>query len=178
MTERSRRPGIAPILVLVLAFVAGAAVGAWTAGRLPAPVAAATAVSSDEGFAVCTAPLDDGVEGLFLLDFETGDLTGGVLNRTTAKFSTGYRWNVLKDLDFKAGRVKSPRFILTTGLADFAGNAGLNMARSVLYVTDPTTGVTVAYAIPWNNQQAAAGVPAALQLVPLDKATPRGGKAK
>jgi hypothetical protein len=44
-------------------------------------------------------------------------------------------------------------------------------------VTDASTGVTVAYGIPWNAQQSAAGGPAAAQFVPLDMARPRGGKA-
>lgn len=163
-------------LAAVALFAAGVVVGGLARGRHAPPVFAAT-TASDESFASCTTPIDDGMEGLFLLDFETGDLTGGVLNRTTAKFATGYRHNVLKDLDFKAGKVKNPRFLLTTGLADFAGNAATNMARAVLYVTDVSTGVTVAYGIPWNGQQAAAGGAASNALVPLDKARPRGGKA-
>jgi len=168
---------IVPLAVGAALFAAGVGVGTGLRTDGPERVFAATAVA-DDSFAVCTAPIGDGVEGLFLLDFETGDLTGGVLNRTTAKFTAGYRHNVLKDLDFKAGKVKGPRFLLTTGLADFAGNAAANMAGSVLYVTDAATGVTVAYAIPWNAQQAAAGVPVTSPLMPLDKASPRGGKPK
>ena len=57
-----------------------------------------------------------------------------------------------------------------TNMLDIAGNAGTNMASSVLYVTDASTGVSVAYAIPWNSQQANAGGPVAAQLVPLDRA--------
>jgi hypothetical protein len=45
----------------------------------------------------------------------------------------------------------------------------------VLYVTDVSTGVTVAYGIPWNSQQAAAA--GVQELVPLDIAKPRGGGA-
>ncbi|MFM7108657.1 MAG: hypothetical protein ACKOZU_08685 [Planctomycetaceae bacterium] len=158
-------------------FAAGVAVGTLSGrGNVP-PVRAATAVA-DESFAACTAPIEAGVEGLFLLDFETGDLTGGVLTRNAAKFTATFRHNVLKDLDFKAGKVKNPKFLLTTGLAEFAGNAGTNVASSVLYVTDASTGVSIAYAIPWNSQQATAGTPVAAQLVPLDRAAPRGGKAK
>lgn len=167
---------VGPVALGLVLFAAGAAVGTWSRGPEVPRVFAATA-ASDDSFAVCTAPIGEGVEGLFLLDFETGDLTGGVLNRTTAKFTTSYRSNVLKDLEFKAGKVKSPKFLLTTGQAEFAGNAAANMAGSVLYVTDASTGVTVAYAIPWNAQQAATGTPVSAQFVPLDKARPRGGKA-
>ena len=168
---------LALLLAGVVVFAAGVAVGTWSRSPGVTPVFAATA-ASDDSFAACTAPMGDGSEGLFLLDFETGDLTGGVLNGATAKFTTTYRHNVLKDLNFKAGKVKGPKFLLTAGVAEFAGNAGASMAASALYVTDATTGVTVAYGIPWNAQQAAVGAaPVAAQFVPLDKAQPRGGKA-
>jgi hypothetical protein len=110
-----------------------------------------------------------------MLDFETGDLSGGVLNPTTSLFGALYKHNVLKDLGFKPGQVKNPKFLLVAGLADLrrAGNASL--AQSVLYVTDSSTGTTVAYGIPWSMQQPLAASP----LVPLDIARPRGAaKAK
>jgi hypothetical protein len=156
----------------VVVFAAGVAVGTWYRGPDATPVFAATA-ASDDAFAVCTVPIGNVTEGLFLLDFETGDLTGGVLNGSTAKFAASYRHNVLKDLGFKAGKVKGPKFLLTTGLVEFVGNTAAGMAASVLYVTDVATGVTVAYGIPWSAQQPQVGA----ALVPLDKAQPRGGKA-
>jgi hypothetical protein len=151
----------------------GAAIGTWF--RVPQP---AYAVSSlvEESFAVCTAYIDDGIEGFFILDFETGDLSGGVLGQTPLKFTRNYRHNVLKDLDVKAGKVKNPRFTLLPGAAAVGGPVGTNMAQSVLYVTDVSTGVTVAYGIPWNSQMA--GTPGMAELVPLDIAKPRGGGAK
>ena len=166
---------VALLVAGVAVFVAGVAVGMRTGGTEAQRVFAATA-AADESFAVCTAPIGDGMEGLFLLDFETGDLSGGVLNRATAKFTTAYRHNVLNDLEFKAGKVKNPRFLLTTGLANFTGNDAGSVAGSVLYVTEAATGATVAYGIPWNARQSAAGGPAVAALVPLDIARPRGGK--
>lgn len=162
-----------PLVAAAVVFAAGFTVGARWRGPDAPRVFAATATSS-EHFAVCTAPLGDGVEGLFLLDFETGDLSGGVLDRATAKFTTAYRSNVLKDLEFKAGTVRNPRFLLTAGLAGFGGNSATALAPSVIYVTDATTGVTVAYGIPWNARQA--GGPMAGEFVPLDIARPRGGR--
>ena len=169
MTSSRPSQHLALLLVGGGLFAAGVAVGAWSRGPGVPKVFAATA-AADESFAACTTPIADGVEGLFLLDFETGDLTGGVLNRGTTKFTSTYRHNVLKDLDFKAGKVKSPKFLLTAGAVEFTGPGS---AGSALYVTDASTGVTVAYGIPWNAQQPAA----AAALVPLDKARPRGGKA-
>lgn len=152
-------------LAWAAAFVAvGIAVG----GRLPGaalPKAAAATALADASFAVCTAPIDANTEALFMLDFETGDLTGSVLNQN-AGFSVVYRYNVLKDLDFKAGKVKNPKFLLVPGLSSFAGNNRL--APAVLYVADAATGVTVAYGI--GAQDPSIG--------PLGKTKPRAAAAR
>lgn len=128
---------------------------------------------ADGSFAVCTVPLDGGTEGFFMLDFETGDLSGGVLGPGTSKFAASYKYNVLKDLGFKPGQVKNPKFLLVSGAADVR-QAGGTLASSVLYVTDSSTGTTVAYGIPWSAQQPQMMAP----LVPLDIARPRGGGPK
>jgi hypothetical protein len=161
-------------LAVALAFAAGT-----VAGRLgltgSLPRAQAMSSLADESFALCTTPVDMNTEGVFILDFETGDLTGGVLNQNTAKFTTSYRHNVLKDLGFKPGQVKEPRFLIAPGRATFSGNSGNRLAQSVLYVTDASTGVTVAYGIPWSAQQANSPKPVMSELMPLDIARPRGG---
>ena len=123
MTEHlpTRRPAPLPtaaIWFLGAAIAAGAVVaGAWLREAPRRALAVAAAV--EESFAVCTAPVGDGMEGLFLLDFETGDVAGGVLNQNTSKFTVGYRYNVLKDLGFKAGKVKNPKFLLVPGQVNF-----------------------------------------------------------
>ena len=108
-----------------------------------------------------------------MLDFETGDLSGGVLNPSTAQFGVAYKHNVLKDLGFKAGQAKNPKFLLVSGVAEPRRGA-VTLASSVLYVTDSSTGTTAAYGIPWNSQQPQMMAP----LVLLDIARPRGGGAK
>lgn len=134
---------------------------------------------ADDSFAVCTAPMSGGLgggtEGFFILDFLTGDLSGGVLNPATSSFAATYRHNVLEDLGFQPGQAKNPRFLLTAGLADLRRGRGAPMAPSVLYVTDSSTGTTVAYAIPFSPQQAAAASAVPTPLVRLDVARPRGG---
>jgi hypothetical protein len=145
----------------------------------PTPRVAAVTALSQESFAVCTAPIDSGLEAFFALDFETGDLTGSVINQNTSRFANGYRYNVLKDLEFKPGKVKNPKFLLVPGQTSFTGPAGTRLAPTALYVTDAATGVTVAYGIPWSSQQAASGgMPPIQELVPLDILRPRGGGAK
>lgn len=162
--------------LVTAAFAAGAFVGR-DAGPLALPRAQAMTALSDESFAVCTTSIDGNTDGFFILDFQTGDLTGGVLNQNTAKFTTSYRYNVLKDLGFKPGQVKEPRFLIVPGRASFSGNSGNRMAQSALYVTDVSTGVTVAYGIPWNPQQASSPKAVMAELLPLDIARPRGGAA-
>lgn len=153
--------GVAAVSVAV-GLVLGLAFG----GRRPVSVHAIGSLAQDS-FAVCTTPVDVGVEAFFILDFETGDLSGGVISGATQKFApNGYRYNVLNDLGFKKGKVKSPKFLLVAGGVNMAGNAATQLAQSVLYVTDVATGVTAAYAIPVQGPN----------LVLLDVVKPRGGK--
>jgi len=171
-------PAGLPRAALLAAVIAAAAGGGMLAARLapPARVAAVTALSQ-ESFAVCTAPVDSGIEAVFVLDFETGDLTGSVINQNTSRFGIGFRHNVLKDLEFK--KVKDPKFLLVPGQLNFAGQASGRLAPTALYVTDAATGVTVAYGIPWNSQQVAGGAAPPVQpLMPLDVIRPRGGGTK
>lgn len=162
--------------VAVAALVAGIVIGGSMASVRPLPPVFAVTSQADGAFAVCTTPLDIGVEGFFILDFMTGDLSGGVLG-PNAKFAGGYKHNVLKDLDFKPGQAKNPRFLLVAGMTD-GPRRRPGYAQSVLYVTDSDTGTTAAYAIPWNPQQAQSGAAFMADLELLDVARPRGGGAK
>jgi hypothetical protein len=179
---RVRRPSMSikplPSAVAMTAIVLAAfAAGSFLGRGQPLPRALAMSSLAEGSFAVCTAPIDGNTEGFFILDFETGDLSGGVLNPNTAKFTTSYRHNVMEDLGFKPGQVKEPRFLIVPGRAAFTGNTGNRMAQSVLYVTDASTGVTVAYGIPWTPQASNAAKPVLAELRPLDIARPRGGAA-
>jgi hypothetical protein len=154
----------------------GIVIGGWLPSVRPLPPAFAVTSQADASFAVCTAPLDIGVEGFFVLDFMTGELSGGVLGQNS-KFAGGYKHNVLKDLDFKPGQAKNPKFLLVSGMVDGVRRRA-GFAQSVLYVTDTDTGTTAAYAIPWTQQRAQSGTPFVEGLDLLDVARPRGGGAK
>jgi hypothetical protein len=164
------------LVALVGAFAAGTFMATRGSALTGLPVAQALSAMGDNSFAVCTASIDNATEGFFLLDFETGDLTGGVLNQTSTKFTAAYRHNVLKDLGFKPGQVKAPRFLMVPGRMSFGGTMGNRLAPSVIYVTDASTGVSVAYGIPWSMQQSS-GRGGVSELQPLDMARPRGGVA-
>lgn len=176
-------PGL-PRTAAVAAMLVGMGIAAGWALTPPPSLPKALAITSqaDESFAVCTAPVDmaNGIEGIFVLDFATGDLTGGVLSAGSALFGTSYKRNVLVDLGFQPGQAKNPRFLLVAGQAELRPNPRLGrrqFAGSVLYVTDCTTGATAAYAIPWSPQQSSATAPVAAELVLLDVARPRGPAA-
>lgn len=163
-------------LVVVAATVGGLVGSRWLA-ETPAvwqgmPAVHAVSANSDEAFAVCTAPIDGSSEGFFVLDFQTGDLSGGVLNQATGTFTGSYRCNVLTDLGFEPGAAKQPRFLLVSGMSNLRRSQAGPLGQSVLYVTDSSTGRTAAYGIPWNSQQAQKGF--ASELVLLDVANPRG----
>jgi hypothetical protein len=175
-TFRRSLPAIG-LALIATAFGAGLLLGRGGSPAVSLPVARAMSSLADESFAVCTTSMDGATEGFFLLDFETGDLTGGVLHQNTAKFTVSYRHNVLKDLGFKPGQVKNPRFLMVPGRMAFTGAAGNRVAQSVIYVTDASTGVTVAYGIPWSTQQSVGGRAGVAELTPLDIARPRGGAA-
>ena len=149
------------------------------AGQAVFPQVFAATAQADESFAVCTTAIDGSVEGFFMLDFETGDVSGGVLNPLTAQFAGSYKYNVLKDLGFKPGQAKKPRFLLVSGLAtDLRRGRGVPLAQSVLYITDSSTGTTAAYGIPWNPQAAQGATPFVAGLELLSVVRPRGGGAK
>lgn len=154
---------------LVATIAVGVAVAGWM--RPVGQVQALTSLANDS-FAVCTVPVDGTHEGIFVLDFETGDLSGAVLNPATGRFGAAYKHNILADLGFKPGQVKNPKFLLVSGVADLR-QPPVPVAPSVLYVTDSTTGATAVYGIPLTAQQA--GQPIVGKLLPLDIAKPRGG---
>jgi hypothetical protein len=117
---------------------------AWPQG---APLHASTACTS-ESLAIATGVIDEQVEGLYTLDFITGDLQCFVLNPRTGKFVGWFKTNVTTHLPVEKG--KKPQYLLTTGNwqpAGFSGN--IRPANSVVYVADANTGMFAAYYVPW-----------------------------
>ena len=152
----------------VVVFAVGLALGA----ALPHTPLHATATDSGTNFATATGRLDERAEGLFCLDFATGNLRGAAINPRTAKFSGYFYRNVLADLGL--GDLKNPQFLLVTGEIDFQTSGGnVQRAKTVLYVTETTTGHVAAYAVPWNPSSPRIGAPFSSQLVLLDRVSTR-----
>ena len=173
--------GQSQVLCLLAGFIiffGGYAVGYILTGWEESPeqfaVVHAMTSQADESFAACTVPLSVGSEGFFILDFLTGDLSGGVINPATSTFGASFRHNVLDDLGFQSGKVKNPKFLLVAGQVEMR-RSRTPMAPAVLYVTDCTSGATAAYGIPYSNQRVVVGGVAS-PLILLDVAQPRGGE--
>jgi len=127
----------------------------------------AAAADSDESFAIATGQIDSDVEGLYIVDSITGELTCSVLNYRTGKFNAVFRANVKADLGGDAA--KRPRYLITSGLINFPrGATQARPGNSVVYVLDATTGIYAAYGIPWRRELAATGRPQAGPLTLLD----------
>jgi hypothetical protein len=116
---------------------------------MPINVHAATAAGND-GFSVATGQIDDNVEGLFLLDGLTGDLTCNVISIFNGKFFARMQRNVLNDLDLDDD--KNTRLLMVTGLWSFRSQSGqMRPSDSLIYVVDSSSGNYAAYAVPWNK---------------------------
>lgn len=131
----------------------------------------ATATHAGEGFAMATGAVDEDGEGLFILDYLTGDLRGMLLNVRSGKFNSFYEHNVVEDLG--TADVKNPKYVLLTGRAAFRDGIGVprtRLSRSAIYVAELTSGVVAAYAVPWTPGHQQLGRPTKSRFVALDRA--------
>ncbi|MDA1050131.1 MAG: hypothetical protein O3C40_06585 [Planctomycetota bacterium] len=145
-----------PLCGLVL----GAMLGAVVVAQFTTTPLHAAATHGGTTMAIATGPIQDGVEGFFVLDFITGELTCSVLNPRSGQMGGAYRANVVADLGVEQG--KQPQYLLVTGAANFRTQGGnLVPAESVVYVADANTGRYVAYWLPWNKLAAQQNFPQA-----------------
>jgi hypothetical protein len=79
---------------LVVGMLFGLVGGLNLAGLWPQIPVHAVATHGQENFAMCTAPMDTDVGGVYLLDFLTGDLKCAVLSEQTGKFNSLFEHNV------------------------------------------------------------------------------------
>jgi hypothetical protein len=153
---------------LAAGIAAGLVVGLNVAGIWPQVPIHAVATHGQENFAICTAPLDLDVEGVFVLDDVTGELKGAALNLQLRRINTFFDYNITADLP--PGNTKNPQYRIVSGMANIRQNlAAGNLAHSVLYVADVTSGQLVVYGIPWIQGRASGTVPIKTTLIPLDR---------
>jgi len=118
----------------------------------------ATATHGGETFAVATGHVDEDVEGLFTLDFLTGDLQCFVVNLRTRSIGGLFRTNVTAALNAEKG--KKPNYLLVTGDAASIGNVGgQRPAAALCYVVDANSGDVAAFSFFWNKSAMSSGTP-------------------
>ncbi len=153
---------------MLVGLAGGVVIGLNLAGWWPQVPLHAVATHGQDNFAICTTPMDEDVEAIFVLDDVTGDLKGSVLNVQTRRFNTLFEYNVLRDLSMPDA--KNARYRIVSGVANIRQNvAAGQMARSVLYVAEVTSGQIVCYGMPWVPGRASAMVPYKGTLIPLDR---------
>lgn len=140
----SQSPGSRRLALLLLGVLAGATIVlVWPKSRMEA-----SATDRNENFAICTGALDEEIEGLFFLDFVTGELKCTVLNIQTGKFGGLFSRSVFGDFGIEPG--KNPKFLMVTGLAYLRRTGGnIRPSAAVLYVVEATSGRVAAYSVPW-----------------------------
>ncbi|MBX7164766.1 MAG: hypothetical protein K1X74_00335 [Pirellulales bacterium] len=153
--------------MIVGVLLGGVLTAAITGGALAPQQAHAVATDRYENFAICTGPMDGDIEGIYFLDFLTGDLRAAVISVQTGKFNSFYEYNVLQDLEIDLS--KNPRFLMVTGGANIRRAGGqLQPAASIVYVAELTSGKVAAYMAPWARQSQNSGQGFKGTLVKLD----------
>jgi hypothetical protein len=147
----------------VVWLVGGLMAGLGVAYFWPHEPAYATTADRDSNFALITIPvgtsaagITDAMDGVFILDFLTGQLKGAVLNRQSGKFASFYYRDLAKD--FNVDPQAAPHYALASGYAQVSGQLGKTFASGVLYVAELSSGVLAAYSFPWNEAPRAAPI--------------------
>lgn len=123
----------------------------------------AMATHGSDTFAVATGNVDDDVEGLFTLDFVTGDLQCFVINPRNGAIGGWFKTNVAAV--FTSDKGKKPNYLLTTGHINVAGGyGGQRPAASLCYVADANSGEVAAFSFPWVKAATTAGAGQATEM--------------
>ena len=124
----------------------GVLLGLGIAALWPQRPLTADCTDRNEKFAMCTATVQENLEGVFVLDFLTGRLRGSCLHpQSGTEFVALFEADVGTDLGVKAAK---PQYAMVPGYAKIRANAALQPAASVLYVAELSTGRVGCYAIP------------------------------
>lgn len=168
-------------LLVGVGMTAGTVIGMRAAGLASAPTSAQAAFDEirvrasgshgAETLAMATGQIDSDAEGVFFLDYLTGDLQCYVLNPRVGKFTGWFKTNVVKELPVEKG--KKPAYVMVTGGWNPRGAGPNQPASCVVYVCDSNTGAFAAYSFPWARNAAAALAQQAAPMITLD-----GGKAR
>jgi len=153
--NRSFVTGLGLGLSLGTAMLVGAIVMQQANRRFDGADAILRAATADAGdsMAIATGPIDQGIEGVFFLDFVTGRLSGGVMNPKTMQPLGAFMYNsVYVDLGIPDVSRKAPKLLMATGYTNVKSyTGGVTLADSIIYIADTDTGNYACYGVPWNK---------------------------
>jgi hypothetical protein len=153
----------------LLWLVCGAIGGLCLAYFWPHEQVQASATDREAKFAICTVDVGPGLpDAVFVMDFSTGRLQGGMLNSQSGVFTNFWYANVVED--FKVTGKGAAKFAMIPGSGFLNQNAqqaggGGTMATGVIYIAELSTGKVGCYQFHYRNQ-VAAGAP--IQLEPVN----------
>lgn len=136
----------------------------------PHEPAYAVATDRDAKFAICTVEVGPGLpEAVFVLDFSTGRMHGGMLNSQSGMFSNF--WFADVQADFKVQGKGGAKFTMIPGQGYLTASTstpggGGTTATGVLYIGELTTGKVGCYKFHYVNNTAGGGEP--MQLEPVN----------
>jgi len=131
----------------------GLVAGIGLASIWPHEELSAAASDRNEKFAIVTAHLGLNAEGVFVLDFLTGRLTGACLNRT--RNGTGFVHFYFRNAaeDFQVAGSATPYYAITSGNAEIQNRSGAQWGASAIYIAELNSGRVQAYAVPYRITQ-------------------------
>lgn len=160
------------------AFLIGRLSGNSDAPTLPPELIRATATHSGQDMAVATGQIDDQTEGVYFLDFKTGDLTCWVYYPRFMRYGAKYMCNVTEQLP----ATKNAEYLLVTGFMNSPPAVSNNrLASSIVYVVDTKSGLFASYSVANNRAMESAGQPQVGPIVFLgggEVRAPSAGSAK
>ena len=151
---RQRRQGMfwgaLGMLTLVTTAALGYALGRQANPRSqPLDLSLVSTAATGTNMAVATGQISEEAEGVFFLDFLTGDLQCLVYYPRLGAFGARYYTNIQAQIP---GGGKAGQYLMVTGNAISArASSNLKPANCLVYVTDVTSGLFAAYAVPWNR---------------------------
>lgn len=119
------------------------------------PLEAGTS-SVGENISMATGAIDEFVEGVFILDHLTGQLSCFVVNPRALGSGVligQFQANVAADLGLVKG--KEPDYVMTVGNIEALRGSGISQpAQCVVYVADGNSGNVIGYSLAWNTTAA------------------------
>lgn len=132
----------------------GIAGGLGIAHFRPSEPLRADQVDRSSKFALLTTPVafTEATEGIFAIDYLTGQLSGAVMNTKVGRFTNFYFRNIAAD--FNVDPKTQPSYCVVGGRGTLPGAGGLTSATSIIYVGELTSGKVVAYGMPYRESAA------------------------